>query len=380
MAVTPRTYETAITIPVGEGSTTEVINLKFEYCADFNNDEFGFDDVRITATIDPGSRSSGETIEDLLGLAFDLGGSLEGLQIDDIAILEAEPPDAANKDPYTPTYIIDEDGIGDGVDPEPGFNINGGDLRVQAFDASVELSEGGADDGTVQSASFIISSSSGDIDAKALLDGTRWYARLQSTDGGEESSKMFLDAPGITLPPCDDGPPPPPEDDYQGLTPGYWKTHGPAPENSPGGQENDWDNDSITSSGETVIYRPVHGTSALTYDQLIFGGEAESDDIRWDIDPSRTVKIIDDLSVSQALSVQGGGKYELARHSMAAILNSRDEDVNYFASEFDICSWTATVLGGGTAQVGENEYDLQGLATLFRINNELGLEPSLITA
>ena len=98
----------------------------------------------------------------------------------------------------------------------------------------------------------------------------------------------------------------------------------------------------------------------------------------WDIDPSKVVNIVPDLSVSQALSAQGGGKYELARHSMAAILNSRDEDVNYFASESEICSWTATVLEGGTVEVGNESYGLQGLATLFKMNNELGLEPSLV--
>jgi hypothetical protein len=371
-----KTAEAQIEIPATSdpGSSTEVINLRFEYCHDFNNDIDGFHDVKVTASIDAGSRSpSTGTIEDLLGLAFDLNGeNLSNLQIQDITIVDYQAP-TGNNDQYTPNYIIEQGGIGDGDDPEPDFNSNGGSLQNEVFDASVQFSGGGAGDGTVQEASFIISSSAGDIDAAALLGGTSWYARLQSTDGGEDSSKMYLDALNVALfEPCEDEPPPPEE--YQGLTPGYWKTHGPAPENSPGGQDNDWDNDSLTSGGTTED-RPVYGVGALKYDMLIFGGP---DPIRWDLDPSKVVDEVPDLSVSQALSVQGGGKYELARHSMAAILNARDEDVNYFASESDICSWTAAALLGNQVQVGTISYDLQGLANLFKTNNELGLEPSLV--
>jgi hypothetical protein len=366
-------YTTSITQPATDGGTVEVINLKFEYCADFTGD--GFADVRVTATVAPESRSSGGTIEDLRGLAFDLDSSvysLSDLQISDITILEAQAPNSENTSPFSPASIIDKDGIGDGVDPEPGFNINGGDLKGLNFDASVELSGNGASDGTVQSASFVISSAGVDINAEALLDGTDWFARLQSTDGGGGSSKMLLT--DLDLPACIEEPPP--NEDYQGLTPGYWKTHGP---DAPGGQENDWDNDYVTNAIE-VTDRPVYGDSALTFDQLIFGGGLQSDGVTWDIDPSKAVLFRGDLSVAEALSAQGGGKYELARHSMAAMLNSRDEDVNYFATESDICSWTAAVLAGGTAVIGNNAYDLAGLATLFKSNNELGLEPSLAIA
>lgn len=219
-----------------------------------------------------------------------------------------------------------ENQVSDGGPLDPGFSTSGGNLGDdgEPYDVGIRFGELGSDDGIVQQASFVLTTDGADLDAEQLLDGTSWWARLQSTDGGEDSAKMYL--PELDLPPCSDDPSGCPE----GLTPGYWKTHGPEVLGAaPGGQVNDWDN--ITgrpmydySDGDQVV-------SAFTYEELIFGEQVDA--LKWTLPGGEQSTKLNDLGVMDALSIGGGGANELARHSMAAILNSRDEDVSYFASE-----------------------------------------------
>jgi hypothetical protein len=60
---------------------------------------------------------------------------------------------------------------------------------------------------------------------------------------------------------------------------------------------------------------------------------------------------------------------------MAAILNSREEDVSYFASEEQIRQWTGQVLLGNLVEIDGMQYNTESLAGLFSANNELGLDP-----
>lgn len=323
-----------------------MINATFEYCHDFTGD--GFDDVKVTLALDPSSNSG---TEDLIGVAFDVN-SIQNLEVVDIQRATAN----GTLSTFTPTVVIGEDQVSDGGPKDPGFNTSGGNLGEdgEPYDVGIKVSDQGSGEGIVQSFSFVLTTPGANIDAEALLDTTDWWVRLQSTDGGEGSAKMALF--NLDLPACGGNG----GNCFEGLTPGYWKTHGPE---APGGQMNDWDN---------ITGRPVFGPGALSYEQLIFGTSNPS--IDWTVPGGRTPVIKGDLTVYEALDIGGGGANALARQSMAAILNARDEDVTYFATEAEIIGWTSSVLAGGTAIINGTSYNLDGLKNLFEANNELGLD------
>ncbi len=186
MTTSGQVYETQIKTKGTDDSTEEIINVKIEYCGDIDGD--GKDDVKVTLSLDPSSNSG---TEDIIGVAFDIkDDAVSGLTIHDIT---------NSGSTFTPTSGIKANEVGSGGqhDLDPGFNTSGGSTDAP-YDAFVKFSDQGAGDGVVQSASFVISGA-GDIDADTLLSNTDWLVRLQSTDGGEGSSKMVGT---IDPPPC----------------------------------------------------------------------------------------------------------------------------------------------------------------------------------
>ena len=84
--------------------------------------------------------------------------------------------------------------------------------------------------------------------------------------------------------------------------------------------------------------------------------------------PQKSNKInASDISFSQALTLTGSGQNRLAREATAAVLNARDEDVNYRFTEEKVINSTYNALISGDAQTISN------LATIFENQNTLGL-------
>ena len=146
---------------------------------------------------------------------------------------------------------------------------------------------------------------------------------------------------------------------YGGLSHGYWKTHG---EDAPGKQSNDWD--------------PVTGAAEGNFDgeggdsfETLFG--LKKKDLSWSWTEGKGKKSnkinASDISFSQALALTGSGQNRLAREATAAVLNARDEDVNYRFTEEKVINSTYNALISGDAQTISN------LATIFENQNTLGL-------
>ena len=146
---------------------------------------------------------------------------------------------------------------------------------------------------------------------------------------------------------------------YGGLSHGYWKTHG---EDAPGKQSNDWD--------------PVTGAAEGNFDgeggdsfETLFG--LKKKDLSWSWTEGKGKKSnkinASDISFSQALALTGSGQNRLAREATAAVLNARDEDVNYRFTEEKVINYTYNALISGDAQTINN------LATIFENQNTLGL-------
>jgi hypothetical protein len=151
---------------------------------------------------------------------------------------------------------------------------------------------------------------------------------------------------------------------FQGLSHGYWRNHGP---NAPGRQANDWD---VVTGSDGSDYDGKGGSS---FENLIWGNQVA--DITWSSTTgtgrNRVTTQKDDITMMEALSLGGGGKNALAREAVAAILNARDEKVNYFWSETQITGAVKSAWAGGS------EYSISALHTLLEANNTLGLEPVL---
>ena len=98
-------------------------------------------------------------------------------------------------------------------------------------------------------------------------------------------------------------------------------------------------------------------------------------------------KRLDDMTFRQALGICGGASSALARESVAAVLNSYDEDINYRFSDSKIKSWVSSAYLGSTitfsnddvfgSTVGAGSYSgsqaIQQLQALLSYNNNLGI-------
>lgn len=240
-------------------------------------------------------------------------------------------------------------------------NAEEGAIANDGYDLGVQLTTSGASGGNNDSLTLSISGISLDV-----LYGQRFGIRLQNTLNQEGSLKLE----GIF-----DQPPPAA---FQGLSHGYWRNHGPGSELKPGeGLFNDWDNtsrDPIIGTSKPV-YIGVSGSDVAVSFETFFGV-----DINWNIPGKGTS---DDITLQEALELTGGDSNALAREATAAVLNSRDENIQYYKfTEAEIINWTQQVFSGGIpdtdGQYGgdwaNNTEAITGLKDLFEKQNTLGVQ------
>ena len=89
---------------------------------------------------------------------------------------------------FTPQSGIFEDQVGTTVDP--GLSISGGGVDAP-YDAYVMVSDNGLGDGDCVCFEFVLTDPGRDLDPADLLNGTDWFVRTTSTDGGEDSGKTL---------------------------------------------------------------------------------------------------------------------------------------------------------------------------------------------
>ncbi|MBU3724075.1 MAG: DUF11 domain-containing protein [Burkholderiaceae bacterium] len=143
---------------------------------------------------------------------------------------------------------------------------------------------------------------------------------------------------------------------FEGLSPGYWKNH---PE--------DWDGLS----------------SAASFETFFFGGPKPG--LNWKVKTTANGKdkfaASQDITMEQALALTGGGEAALARQAVAAVLNSRDEDVTYRFTESQIKEWVSEALSGqpvdlendGVIEFAAGTAAIEGVKNLLDFNNNLEL-------
>ncbi|KAF5834991.1 hypothetical protein DUNSADRAFT_8048, partial [Dunaliella salina] len=129
--------------------------------------------------------------EDLLGIGIaDLSNPPSGLRIDNVTT--ALVPGATEPLSTFPTAALVDIGqvdkktvLSNGEQPLKQV----GDINSGAnFDAAVSTNQQGLGDDLVQSVSFFLFAHDSDMHP-GLLDGSFWYIRFQSTDGGQQSAK-----------------------------------------------------------------------------------------------------------------------------------------------------------------------------------------------
>ena len=143
---------------------------------------------------------------------------------------------------------------------------------------------------------------------------------------------------------------------FEGLSPGYWKNH-----------PSDWDGISTSAS----------------FENFFFGGQQSS--LKWLVKtPGKgKEKFVSqqDITMQQALELTGGAEAALARQAVAAVLNSRDEDVTYRFTESQIKEWVTEALTGMSVDLendGIIEFQagiqaIEGVKNLLDYNNNLEL-------
>jgi hypothetical protein len=251
-----------------------------------------------------------------------------------------------------------------------GANMNGNDpsnappesYSNNIFDLGIEIGTQGDGKDSIDATDFFVQGIS-ESDLKDQLFGLR----LTGTTGAATSLKLvgkFTDS--VTT------------DDWEGLSPGYWKNWSPQP---PGNQVNDWNQDPIIyANGEYKTFENIFNV----------------DPGRWLVSP--TVDPIDDVTMLQALQlgadIKGGlKKNALARQATAALLNTFEKDetdpngaVNYKFTTQNVLDWTSDALSADWQMVAGSvsgytdtsswttqQATVLGLADLFAQNNNLGL-------
>lgn len=180
------------------GATDEFVKLTFTV-GDYSGD--GKADVKVDVELAPASLSSSGS-EDIIGIAFDLAAA----RPPDLAV----PASSIVRSNYNATHAVSNivptvalcsvsqpscDANDDPNSTMELLNVNGGgggDASLSNWKPRgvILVSGGGLGDGRVQKFSFMFTSASQALSI-SLVTGTRWYARLQSTDNETGSSKRW---------------------------------------------------------------------------------------------------------------------------------------------------------------------------------------------
>ncbi len=180
------------------------------------------------------------------------------------------------------------------------------------------------------------------------------------------------------------------ENDWEGLSPGYWRNWSPQ---SPGNQVNDWNEDQIIFNQAALPGPPEESQGYRTFERVF---DVEAGD--WLVRPG---VVGSDVTMLQALQLggdlkEGLKKNSLARQATAALLNSLEKDdsdpngsVNYRFTTTNVLEWTKDALTANFSAVAAQvdavvpdvdtsgwttrQSTISGLADLFAANNNLGL-------
>lgn len=193
-------FNTEFSVNGTSDSTDENFDVQIEWGHDFGGD--ANNDTKVTITLQNASNSG---FEDVLGVAFDINDvnidSLAGVSITGITKGLTGAADGSQfVSTFTDTSGVDMGNVADsgpGV-TDPGFNTSGGTTQ-EPYDAFVKVSDNGAGEGIVQTFTFTITGSGFDIDAPSYLNGTDWWLRTTSTDGGGASAKTASTSGGIII-------------------------------------------------------------------------------------------------------------------------------------------------------------------------------------
>ena len=211
----------------------------------------------------------------------------------------------------------------------------------------------------------------GDVDTDGQIDvGETWYwtGQYQVSQSDVDAARLSINPYYIqntaTADSAETGPESDTEDvlltvmqDYEGLSPGYWKNH-------PG----DWDEIATTASFETFFFGdPKPGLNWKV--KTINGGGKEKFVTR------------SDITMMEALDLTGGDAAALARQAVAAVLNTRDEDVTYRYTEDQVVEWVSEALSGqavdldndGIFEFSAGAAAIVGVKDLLDFNNNLEL-------
>lgn len=273
---------------------------------DFNND--GLTDVQMSVEMLSGN------IADLRGFFFNLSDDslLSSLQITGSTVTATK---------------VDTDGDGTAEVSQVGTQSISAVINPLSFEAGVAFGTAGIGDDDLQSITFVLSSPTADFTYDALVGESIGVRATSVGDDREGSSKLTAVVP----PP----PEPPPPEVFEGLSHGYWKNHTP-----------DWDFSTGASFENT------------------FGVDSS-----WQLGAGKKATTAADVTLEQALSLQGGGASALAREATAALLNALDEDVSFKFSVDEIKAIVQDAFASGNYDVAKN---------MLEAENTLGLEESFV--
>ena len=274
------------------------------------------------------------------------------------------------------------------IDLGEGANIRGNDPSntppegysgPNIFDLGLEFGTPGDSPDIIKRAEFFVQG----IDLDDLRDQFFGLRLTSTTDpnkatGNTEGSLKLIGQ----FPSEDNG------EQWEGLSPGYWRNWSPEP---PGNQVNDWSDDSLIyiegEAGKEGTYKSFETIFVVDPGDWLTDGTTKSD-----------------VSLLQALQLRGDikgaplKKNALARQATAALLNSLEEEgdsvnggVNYQFTSDQVIQWTQYALtpnqwdglrtelkdyappGASPSSWTTQQEAIFGLANIFEYNNNLGV-------
>lgn len=152
---------------------------------------------------------------------------------------------------------------------------------------------------------------------------------------------------------------------FEGLSQGYWGQHIPT-RNKKG--DSTWseyaDGVSATDAVTGTRYKDE------TFEKLFFGGPISS--ITWGSKVKGSkVTDIEDIKLTDAINIAGGGQFALARDAVAAVLNAERSDITYKYTAEQVISMVRDAFN--INDFGANNWTITSLQEELGANNNLGV-------
>jgi hypothetical protein len=290
-------------------------------------------DLRFKIWIDPAAPAP-QPLGDLLGVFFDLpyDASLITVHDENGNLVGTTPGDS------TLPWLLPTGGAGN-------INMNGefqDYFNDATHDLAVQVGTQGSTDGFLRGVKLYLSGGLADLDLSDFSGQDFLGIRVQSVGVDDASLKLAADIPG-----CGCQPPPPDEFCFDGLSQGFWAQHAKDVYNKNGKlvQKNAWDD----GFGATAAFDFTFGVNG-------FGAA------------------LNDKTLLQAITSNGGGEAALARQAVASLLNSVSgndglvADFRYETSE--IVDAVQFVYNGGSFNINSDQ-DSDGVADWLELKDEL---------